>query len=374
MEKHLNIVSLTVPYPPDYGGVYDLYYKLQALQNQGVHIHLHCFDYGRGEQPILQQYCKSVTYYKRNTGHKGISFKYPYIVASRYSEALITNLNSNNYPILLEGTHCTLPIFHPSLKNRKFFVRLHNVEHVYYRALAKHASHLGKKIYYWRESKMLKKHEKAIADKATFWGVSPKDCTLFKQTTNCTNIDYLPVFLPNWTMNVQEGLGSYCLFHGDLSVDENYYTAMWLLNNVFHQLELPFVIAGKNPSKKLMQLAKQRNHTCMVANPSEKEMQDLIKRAHINLVPSNNHTGIKIKLLNALFNGRHCVVNKAAIEGTGLAEACYMANTAAEMQHTISQLYHQPFTPEEMIIRKKILGDIFDNAKNAQQMIRWIWG
>ena len=51
-------------------------------------------------------------------------------------------------------------------------------------------------------------------------------------------------------------------------------------------------------------------HTCLVANPSEMEMQDMIAKAQINILPSFNNTGIQIKLLNALFNGRHCLVNK----------------------------------------------------------------
>ncbi|HAK10648.1 MAG TPA: mannosyltransferase, partial [Chitinophagaceae bacterium] len=47
MEKHLHIIALNVPFPVDYGGVVDLFWKLPSLQAQGVNIHLHCFDYGR---------------------------------------------------------------------------------------------------------------------------------------------------------------------------------------------------------------------------------------------------------------------------------------------------------------------------------------
>jgi hypothetical protein len=51
MTRHLHIICLNVPFPVDYGGVFDLFYKLPALHDQGVKIHLHCFEYGRGEQP-----------------------------------------------------------------------------------------------------------------------------------------------------------------------------------------------------------------------------------------------------------------------------------------------------------------------------------
>ena len=92
MDKNLHIICLNVPYPADYGGVFDLYYKLPALQQQGVKIHLHCFEYGRGEQKALNQFCESVHYYQRMTGWKAFSLKNPYIVSSRRDEDLFNRL------------------------------------------------------------------------------------------------------------------------------------------------------------------------------------------------------------------------------------------------------------------------------------------
>ena len=141
MPQHLHIVCLDVPYPPDYGGVFDLFYKLPYLQKVGIYIHLHCFDYGRGKQQELEKYCVSVQYYKRV---KKISFSLPYIVASRKNKALLSDLLKDNYPILLEGVHCTYPLLDKRFTNRKLFVRLHNTEFIYYRHLYKHTSHLLK--------------------------------------------------------------------------------------------------------------------------------------------------------------------------------------------------------------------------------------
>ncbi|HCT22512.1 MAG TPA: mannosyltransferase, partial [Chitinophagaceae bacterium] len=84
--------------------------------------------------------------------------------------------------------------------------------------------------------------------------------------------------------------------------------AAWLLKEVFGKLTIPFVVAGKNPSEKLQELAHAQQHTCIVSNPTELEMQDMIRKAHIHVLPSTHTTGIQIKLLNALYNGRHCVV------------------------------------------------------------------
>ena len=140
MEKHLHIISFNVPYPADYGGVIDVFYKLPALQALGVKIHLHCFTYGRAEQPELNTYCESVHYYERNIGHKGISNTMPYIVSSRKNEQLHENLLQDDYPIFMEGVHCTYPLLDDRFKNRKCFVRVHNAEYQYYLDLSRNTS------------------------------------------------------------------------------------------------------------------------------------------------------------------------------------------------------------------------------------------
>ena len=44
-DKHLHIISFDIPYPPNYGGVIDVYYKIRTLHKLGIKIHLHCFEY-----------------------------------------------------------------------------------------------------------------------------------------------------------------------------------------------------------------------------------------------------------------------------------------------------------------------------------------
>jgi hypothetical protein len=47
MAKHLHIISFNVPYPLIMAGVIDVFYRIKALHDAGVKIHLHCFQYGR---------------------------------------------------------------------------------------------------------------------------------------------------------------------------------------------------------------------------------------------------------------------------------------------------------------------------------------
>ena len=371
--KHLHIVTHVVPWPADYGGVIDLFYKIKTLHKLGINIHLHCFSKDMQTQPSLQQYCSSIHYYKRKNHIGSFSFSIPYIVNSRASKELVVNLQKNNYPVLLEGIHCCHVLHSGALGNRKVVVRLHNVEHEYYRQLAQHEKNIFKKFYFAHESKLLKKFEQAIASKATFIAVSKADADVYKQSFNANDIHFLPVFSPYTLAVGKEGKGCFCLYHGNLAINENEEAATWLLQNVFNNIETPFVIAGKKPTARLQKLVGKYPNACMVANPTNKEMQDMICKAHVHVLPSLNKTGVKLKLLNALFNGRHCLGNKAAVNGSGVEKYCHIAEDASSFKQKIKELYQQPFTQQEIEQRQGLLQTQFNNEVNANKLMTFLW-
>lgn len=374
MEKHLHIISFDVPFPPDYGGIFEVFYKIKSLSEAGIKIHLHCFEYGRGQRKELEQYCEKVYYYERNTGHKGLSVSAPYIVSSRANEQLLKNLLADEYPILMEGIHSTYFLAFGHLQKRKVIVRLHNVEYKYYNQLARQSRSLSKKIFYWREAIMLKKYEALIAKShALILAITEKDAATYRIEFGAKNIACLPPFI-GWDFPLcQEGVGTFCLYHGNLSVPENEKVATWLLEHVFSDVEIPFVIAGKNPSTKLEKLAHKKQHTCIVANPSEKEMQDLIQKAQVNILPSFTTTGVKFKLLYSVFCGRHCVVNDKMTEGTDLGSACHIAANEEAFKSILVQLYRKPFEDEEIQLRQNLMHHYYNNTTTANRLISWIW-
>ena len=113
LDRKLHIISLDIPYPADYGGVIDIFYKLRSLHEAGVEITLHCFQYGnRTPQAELKKYCKDVFYYPRLTGWKGLDMTLPYIISSRRSKDLLANLVQDDAPILFEGRLIMPQTFH----------------------------------------------------------------------------------------------------------------------------------------------------------------------------------------------------------------------------------------------------------------------
>ena len=372
-DKHLHIVCLDVPYPVDYGGVFDLFHKIRSLSQAGVRVHLHCFEYGRGRQPALNEYCEEVHYYCRHEGHKGFSHRLPYIVCSRSNGELLERLLEDDYPILLEGVHCTYLLNDERFDGRKIILRLHNVEYQYYRQLYLSERSLLKKIYYLHESNLLRGYEHRIAGKVKILAVSKKDQEQYVQEFGAADIDTIPVFLPFEQVRSKEGTGCFGLYHGNLSVPENEQVVCWLLKKVLPGTEMPFIISGKNPSARLSRLIMQYPQACLIPNPSEEELQDLIAKAQINILPSFNCTGIKLKLLNALFNGRHCIVNQDAVEGTGLQSTCHVAGSADEMRELLDELCSRPFGAGEIDKRKEILEGLYDQKANLEKLMHAIW-
>ena len=376
MNRQLHIVCLDVPWPADYGGAIDMMNRIMMLKKLGIAIHLHYFSYNeRGTPNELNQFCETIHVYERKTGHKGFSSKLPYIISSRINEELVANLNKDNHPILLEGLHCTGILPQLDLQKRKVVVRMHNEESVYYKELARSESAIWKKLFYLHESMLIKKYNKQLPDECVYVCVSAKDISTLENDYHLPQVKFLSIF-PAWQkVSGEEGMGTLCLYHGNLSVPENEEAAIWLLQKVFSKIKKPFVIAGKNPSQRLSKMVHTLQHCCLVADPTDGELNDLIRKAHINILPSfnKNITGIRLKLLHVLFEGRHCIVNDPMVRGTGLEPACHVGTTADAFASIILQLYHQPFTNEEVELRKKLLGDTYNNEKNTRQLIPYLW-
>lgn len=371
--QHLHIIALDVPLPVDYGGVMDIFYKIAWLHKLGIKIHLHCFTNGRPPQDELDNYCEEVFYYQRKNFLQALPVKLPYMVGSRNSAVLLSNLKKDNYPVLLEGIQCSCLLHEDALNNRKVFLRLHNAEFLYYEKLASHENNLLKRWYYKNESRLLKRYEKSVSDKAPILALSKSDINLYKKLFGILN----PVFVPAFTgwdkVTALEGRGRYCLYHGNLSINENEIAVRWLLNNVFKDTNIPVIIAGKRPSEKLQSFIDGFSNCSLVENPTDHEMQDLIHKAQLNVLPSFNNTGVKLKLLNALYNGRHCLVNEAAIDGASIPNLCHVANSSEVFIAKTKELFGQEFSMEEILQRQKVLGEFYNNEMNARTIIHVIF-
>lgn len=367
--KELHVVSFNVPYPANYGGVIDVYYKLYQLHQLGVKIHLHCFEYGREVAPQLNALCESVNYYPRKKGLLYIFHPLPYIVITRKSEALVQRLLKDHFPILLEGLHSCFLLNDERLAARFKIFRESNIEHEYYYHLYKSESKFWQKVFYRMESWKLKQYEKTVAKSQLMLVVSQNDTRYFQQQFPKNKVIYLPSFHPNTSILAQPGKGEYVLYHGNLAVAENYLAARYILTEIASKCAHRFVIAGLNPPHDLVKLAESFTNVSLITNPDDAEMEKLLRNAQVNLLLTFQATGLKLKLLNVLYGGRFCLVNSAMLAGTGLDELCVIANSPQDIISNLNDLLKKEFTAEEIELRKTSLSKNYSNKANAEKLI-----
>jgi hypothetical protein len=368
-QPRIHIVAFDVPFPANYGGVMDVFYKLESLHQLGLKIILHCFEYGRGEQVVLEKYCEKVYYYKRKMGLFQHFSKIPFIVKSRASKSLLENLLKDEAPILFEGLHTCYWLDHPTLSHRFKIYRESNIEHAYYFKLSKAEPKFLKKLFYYIEALKLETYEKVLKSANKMLLVSQSDYAYFAKKFGTDKAVYLPSFHPNTSITCKEGSGSYALYHGNLSVPENNLAAIFLVKKVFAHLSIPFKIAGMNPSKDLQDLCKKHQHIELIANPNNAIMNQLIEDAHVNCLYTHQATGLKLKLINVLFRGRFCLTNTDMLEGSNLEDLCEIADNQITYAEKVKQLFTRSFELSEVVRRKDILREHYDNEEKAKALL-----
>ncbi len=369
-KKIVHIVSFNIPWPADYGGVIDVFYKIRALKESGVGVILHCFAYGRRPSLTLENECLKVHYYRRDLNLFHLTDKLPFIVVSRKSDLLLKNLLADNHPVIFEGLHSTGFINHPDLRHRIKIVRTHNVEHIYYRALAFSERNIFRKLYFRWEATKLERYEAVLASASAILAISPGDTAYFEKQYGKTL--FAGPFHPGERCTAAAGKGSHILIHADFSTAENNSAALSLLRGAVSQWRHPTLVAGRRPSKELMKVASQLSHVTVIPNPRQQEMNELIAGAHISLLNASHPTGMKLKLINSLFSGRHVVASEEVVTGSGLRALCHIAVRDEDWVAHVTNLMSVEFTEEIKAERSRTLHDIADNRVNAGRITDWL--
>lgn len=374
-DQHLHLVSFDIPYPANYGGAIDIFYKLTLFKEIGVKVHLHCYQYNRSPQPLLESLCETIAYYPRDLNWRHLFSSLPYIVSTRSSKVLLDALLGDNYPILFEGLHSCSSLDHPALSGRRMVVRTHNIEHEYYTSLGDVENNPLKRMYFRREAKKLSRYERIFCHASALAAISNKDNHCLSRRYPGVKVETVSAFHPFDKVEIMPGCGEYALYHGSLEVGENNKAAIYLIKAVFKDLDIPLKIAGNNPSRELLSAAAGHENIEIITNVTTEMIYKLVREAHVNVLPTFQATGIKLKLLAALFSGRHCLVNNPMVEKTGLEVLCHLADNSADMQHQLRKLFQEDFGNELIEKRKEILEHgMFSNISNIEKLSALMFG
>ena len=351
-----------MPYPPNYGGVIDVFYKIKSLHAIGIKIILHCFKYGREEQEILNSLCEAVYYYERKLNPTKLFSSKPFIAITRNHPELLKNLLKDGHPILFEGLHSCFFLDNNALKQRYKMVRMHNIEWQYYKGLLQEERSFVKKLYFKLELKKLKSYESILSAADKILTISDNDQNYYSIRFPEKSI-LLNCFHKNDTIRRNNVTKPFCLYHGNLGVNENEQAALFLIET-FKETNIKVCFAGKNPSSHLIIKIKQFPNYSIIENPSDEILNDLIGTAAVNLLPFVIDAGAKIKLLNALFLGKFIISNTNSV--AAFSSLIIEANTPKEWVEKTILYMNQKFNEIDLNKREAILYKEYNNIENAK--------
>ncbi len=371
-DKILHLIAFDIPVPANYGGAIDVFYKLKSFNETGVKVILHCFEYDRSKSEELESLCHKIHYYKRKISKAKLFRRKPYIVVTRSSEDLLINLLKDNYPIVFEGLHTCYHLDNRYLINRIKIVRTHNIEHDYYNGLANVEKNIFKRYYFLNEASKLVRFQKVLYHANGIAAISDNDKQYFEKKFR--RVNRISAFHPDEKINIREGRGEFALYHGSLEVGENNEAAMFLTEKIFNDIEFPLYIAGNRPSKELIETATKYPNIKILSNLDASKISELIREAQINILPTFQETGIKLKLLAALYKGRHCIVNSPMVVKTGLADLCHVHDSVEDLKKCVKQLFDKDFESESIEKREDILTNSgFSNSFNIEKLNKMIF-
>jgi hypothetical protein len=367
--KPLHIVSFDNPYPPVYGGVIDVYYKLKALHALGFEIYLHCFvDTKLPPHPSLLAITKETHFYRRKkkqSGYKLFSI-YPFAVYSRYRKELFANISKVSAPILFEGQQTSFLAKKHNLQDRKLLLRLHNLEANYFLGQARSETNWFKKAAYFSEYVKYKLYQRDLKRYDAVLALSHFEQHAAQRYSN--NVVYVPVFHGNDHIARLSEFGKYAIYHGDLRLADNRRAVKFLIN-VFKKIaDYPLVIAsGKHGDFVEKWIADAPNISHIeIDNDNPMHLTQLLADAHINVMLSFQESGTKLKVVNSLFRSRFCIINKNMLDDETLRDLCTMAETEQDFIDAVNHFKTEPFLHSDK--RSKALLEILDDHKNAQKI------
>lgn len=363
--KPIHIISFDNPYPPVYGGVIDVFYKLKAFHSQGFSIHLHCYtDQLPDNVSELEQYTEKLYFYERKKKGRKLLALSPFSVASRYNESLVENLQKLDAPLWFEGLQSTYLLQKHDFTGRKKFLRLLNLESNYFRGLGKSENNPLKKILFAIESVKYGWYQKIIARFDAVFTLSLYETKYVAE--HFGNAHYIPVFHGNFEVSDLSGFGKYALYHGDLRMADNRRAALFLID-VFKNIPDCQLVIASNRGKRLIkkQIAAFPNilHTDI---KNQAHMDALMHEAHMSVMLSFQESGTKLKSINSLYKTRHCIINGNMVDDPDIRALCTMAETKQEFIAAVNQLKNEPYTGFEK--RKKVLYSILNDNTNAQKV------
>lgn len=360
--KSIHIISFDNPFPPVYGGVIDVFYKIKALHELGIKIYLHCFVSKVPDSfSELEAITEKVYFYQSAANPLLFFSKIPFSVISRNNKKLLKNLKETNAPILFEGLKTTYLVNKNKLQNHIKLLRLHNIEQNYFGGISKSETSFPHKMMFYFESRKFKNYESVIKKFDKVIALSHFENEYVNQKFK--NSVYVPVFHGNVLLNELSQFGKYAFYHGDLRMSDNKRAVTFLIK-VFQKIpDYSLIIASGCGADFVKSKIASASNISYVSIENQGHLDRLLEEAHINVMLSFQQSGTKLKLVNSLYKSRFCIINSNIVDDENIRDLCEIAETETEFITAVNRLKNLPYLDFEK--RKLVLNRILNDHLNA---------
>lgn len=377
----MRILFLTtqLPYPPKSGGLIKSWRLLQhwssvhelslvhplkevdqehieEFKKEGLPLKMHFYDkviIGRNAFSLVKSYL----------GHKSLNiYRNHSSVLSKKIEDILPQID------LVFVDHYELGQYIPASYMGKVVLHEHNAEYVMWSRLAELENNPLKKLLLKVESKRIAKAEKAYAKRADQVWAAPNDCKELTaigiaaeklRKTYHLGEDFM-IDSPDIVFTDTE---KRILFIGTLTWEANVDGLLWFLRTVWPELkkdkEVNLDIIGKNPDPRLIALAEKDPQVNFLGFIDD--LEPYYNRSRVFIVPLRFGSGIKVKLLNALYRGLPTVTTEIGIEGLEVQDGVdlFQANEPELFSKQVGRLLNDKAKWTEMRNSARVKGKVY---------------
>ena len=230
----------------------------------------------------------------------------------------------------------------------KIILHEHNCEYLIWKRYANIERSVLKKVALLNQAYRIKKYEREICRKATVILAAPNDtdelvkigadATKFLETYHLGDDNLLNE--PALDFNKTEKA---LLYIGTLSWEANIDGLVWFCNEIWQSVkqqhpDIKLYIVGKKPDVRLKEIAANDNQ--IILTGFVEKVEPYFQKSRIFITPLRFGSGIKVKVVNALYRGIPCVTTSIGTEGLKVkdGEDIFIKDNAAEYADAINTL------------------------------------
>jgi len=231
----------------------------------------------------------------------------------------------------------------PSEKRCPVVLHEHNAEYVMWERLASFESNFLKRLLIKAEAARIKKAEADYAAKSDLVLAAPNDIEALAKIgidpDRCKTTFHLGEdFMLDWPALSFDTSEKSLLFVGTLTWEANVDGLLWFIESVWplakkKHPDLKFYVVGKNPDPRLLKAAASESDVEFTG--FVEDLEPYHQKGRVFVIPLRFGSGIKVKLLNALYRGFPVVTTDIGTEGLETESGVELYSTSDPEQQAV---------------------------------------